>query len=364
MKMAIILNIQVYLCMFFAFLQTEGTRNYKENAIIINNFLRQPGWNNINDVELIKYGNNKHELKNLIFNPVKLFNCNDCIRQAMLFLGCSYANDLDLINFSLTKFQEHCFELLVSSYTSAHNCTITLLMKMIEIVPMAECMKGALDAIDKYYIFSRNSERRRNRIILSRLLTNIQEGKTLLTTLRTSLLSIEDVLKTIAEILLSRRKELDEDKSFCQLKHLDFDSLWNLWILECNTLKFQELFIFLGDKISNFILTTIKKKYIDLGFKFDWNTNQTFLPVQLSTSYNHGMAQNLSTNFTQNTNYVNTQETIKKNDITAYPSILRINDVEIREDIRQENNNCEVNDDDSAELVYYPKGQEPFNKYL
>ncbi|XP_050531000.1 uncharacterized protein LOC126899819 [Daktulosphaira vitifoliae] len=339
MKMAIILNIQVYLCMFFAFLHTEGTYNKKENAIIINNFLRHPGWNNINDVELIKYGNNKHELKNLIFNPVTLFNCNDCIRQTMLFLGCSYANDFDFINFSLTKFQEHCFELLDSSYARAHNCTITLLMKMIEIVPMAECMKGALDAIDKYHTVSRKREIR-NRFILSRLLTNIQEEKILLTTLRTSLLSIKDVLTTIEEILLSRRNELNEDKSFCQLKNLD--SLWNLWIIEFNTLtlqrKFQELFIFLSDKISNFILTTIKKKYIDLGFIFDCNTSQTFLPVQLSTSDNHDIAQNPSTNFIQNTNYVNTQETIQQNDITTYPSILRINDVEIQENISQESN--------------------------
>ncbi|XP_050520857.1 uncharacterized protein LOC126894135 isoform X2 [Daktulosphaira vitifoliae] len=348
MKIAIILNIQVYLCMFFAFLHTEGTHNNKQNAIIINNFLRHPGWNNINDVELIKYGNNKHELKDLIFNTVVTsFNCDKCTRQAMIFLGCSYANDLDIMNFSLTKFQKHCFELLDSGDGSANDCTVTLLMKMIEIVPMAKYMKGALGAIEKYHTVSRKIVKKR-RFLLNRLLTNIQEEETLLTTLRTRSYTIKDVLTTIAEILLSRHNELNKDKSFCQLKHLDFDSLWNLWIIEFNTFKqqgkFQELFIFLSDKIRNFIQTTIAKKFIELGFIFDWNTSQTFLPVQPFTSDNHY-----------------TQEAIQENDITT--SILHTNDVETQEDIRQENNNCDVNDDSDV-LIHYPRGQKPFNKYL
>ncbi|XP_050521406.1 uncharacterized protein LOC126894418 [Daktulosphaira vitifoliae] len=364
--MAIILNIQVYLCMFFAFLHTEGTRNSNDNVKTIQNFLSHPGWNNINDVELIKYRNNQHKLKDLIVIPVTMLNCDNCIQQIMLFLGCSYANDLDLINYSLNKFQQHCFELLDSSYVRAHHCTITLLTKMIEIIPIAKCMRGALDAIKKYHTAIRSSVKRK-RFILSRLLTNLQEEEILLTRLSTSLLPIKDVLGSINQILLSRSNEFKKDKSFCELKQLNFDSLWQIWNTEFNTpivqRKFQELFIFLSDKISNFILTTITKKYFELGFIFDSNTSQTFLSVKPSTSDNHDIAQNHSTNFTQNTNYVNTQEAIQKNDIITYPSIQHTNNVEIQEDIRQENNNCEVNDDSDV-LIHYPKGHEPFNKYL
>ncbi|XP_050522918.1 uncharacterized protein LOC126895276 isoform X2 [Daktulosphaira vitifoliae] len=366
MKMAIILNIKVYLCMFFAFLHTEGIRNTNENVKIIKNFLSHPGWNNINDVELIKYRNNQHKLKDLIIVPVTILNCDNCIRQAMLFLGCSYTNDLDLINYSLTKFQQHCFELLDSSYVRAHHCTVTLLMKMIEIISIAKCMKGALDAIEKYHTVTRISGKRK-RFILSRLLTNLQEDEILLTRLSTSLLSIKNVLGSIKQILLWRNNDLNEEKSFCQLKQLDFDSLWQISNKEFNIFllqgKFQELFILLSDNISNFIETTITQKYFELGFIFDSNTNRTFLSVQPSTSDNHDIAQNPSTNFTQNTNYVNTQEAIQQNDITTYPSIQHTNNVETQEDIRQENNNCEVNDDSDV-LIYYPKGQEPFNKYL
>ncbi|XP_050522969.1 uncharacterized protein LOC126895291 isoform X2 [Daktulosphaira vitifoliae] len=210
---------------------------------------------------------------------------------------------------------------------------------MIEIVPMAKYMKGALDALEKYHNVYQICVRR-YRLILISLLTKIQEEETYLNKLITSSLPIKEVLKTIAKILSARSDELGVDKSFCKLKHLDFDLLWNLWITESNTLieqrKFQELFIFLSGKISNFIQTTITKKYSELGFIYDWNTSQTFLPVQPSTSDNHDIAQNPSTNFTQNTNYVNTQEAIQQNDITTYPSIQHTNNVETQENIRQE----------------------------
>ncbi|XP_050523056.1 uncharacterized protein LOC126895338 isoform X2 [Daktulosphaira vitifoliae] len=343
MEMALILNIQVYLCMLFAFLHTEGTNNKNINAVIINNFLRQPGWNNINDVELVKYWGKNYELKNLFIKPVTLYNCDNCIRQATIFLGCSYVHDLNLMILSLNKFHEHCTYLLISGDDSAHNCIVTLLTKIIEIVPMAKYMKGALYAIEKYHTIPLNIQKR-TRFILSNLLTNIQEDETLFSTLRTSSDSIKDALKTIANTLFDWRYELDEDKSFCHLKNLDFNLLWNLWNAEFITLKYQgkyqELFNFLSDKIRNLILNTFMKKYIELGFKFDKYTSQTFLPTLPLTNVKQDIAQTSSKNYIQNTNEVHAQEEIQQHDV-----------------------NCELKDD-SVELIEYHKGMEPFNKYL
>ncbi|XP_050523046.1 uncharacterized protein LOC126895334 isoform X2 [Daktulosphaira vitifoliae] len=341
MKMAIILNIQVYLCMFFAVLYIEGLHNKKEKAAIINDFLRQPGWKNLNDVEFISYWKKKYELKDLFIEPVKMYNCDNCIRKATIFLGCSYYHDLKLIFLSLIKLQEQCSGLLNSGDDSVHNCIVTLLTKMIEMVSMAKYMKGALYAIEKYHNIPWNTLKR-NRFILSSLLTNIQEDGTLLTTLRNSSNSIKDVLETIAKILFARRLELDEEKLFCQLKYLDFNSLCNIWNMEFNNLKYQgkyhEFFIFLSDKIRNLILTTIMKKYIELGFKYDWNTSQTFLPALPPTNVKQDIAQKFTINFVQNTNEVNVQEENQQNDLTKYPSILHTNVVENKEGNQQERN--------------------------
>ncbi|XP_050523054.1 uncharacterized protein LOC126895337 isoform X2 [Daktulosphaira vitifoliae] len=341
MKMTIILNIQVYLLIYFAVLHTEGTHNKKVNAAIINNFLCQPGWNNINDVEFISYWGKIYELENLFIKPVTLYNCDNCIRQATIFLGCSYAHDLNSILLSLIKFQQHCSDLLNSGDDSAYNCTVTLLTQMIEIVPMAKFMKGALYVIEKYHTIPLNTQKR-TRFILSSILTNIQKDETLLTTLTFSSDSIRDVLVTIASILFARRLELDEEKLFCQLKYLDFNSLWDLWNMEFNKLRYQgknqELFIFLSDKIKNLILTTIMKKYIELGFKYDWNTSQTFLPALPPTNVKHNTAQNISKHFIQNTSKVDTQEANQQHDITKYHSI-HTNDTEKQEGIKQKRSN-------------------------
>ncbi|XP_050548205.1 uncharacterized protein LOC126909827 [Daktulosphaira vitifoliae] len=314
--------------MSFAFLHTEGTNNKNKNAVIINNFLRQPGWNNINDVELIMYWGKNYELKDLFIKPVTLYNCDNCIRQATIFLECSYVHDLNLMILSLNKFQEHCTYLLISGDDSAHNCKVTLLTKIIEIVPMAKYMKGAFYAIEKYHTIPLNTQKR-TRFILSNLLTNIQENETLFSTLRTSSDSIKDALKTIVNTLFEWRYELHEDKSFCILKNLIFNLLWNLWYMEFDTLryqgKYQELFIFLSDKIRNLILNTFTKKYIELGFKYESSTSQTFLPTLPLTNVKQDIAQNSSKNYIQNTNEVHAQEEIQQN--------------ETKEDIKQESNN-------------------------
>ncbi|XP_050525881.1 uncharacterized protein LOC126896818 [Daktulosphaira vitifoliae] len=291
MNIAIILNIQVYLCIFFTILHTEGTRSKKETATIIKNFLHQPGWNNINDVRLIRYWGKNYELKDLFIEPVTLYNCDNCIRKATLFLGCSYIHDLKLIYLSLIEFQEHCSDLLNSGDDSAHNCTVTLLTQMREIIPMSKFMNGALYAIEKYHTIPWNIQKR-NHFILSSLLTKIQEDETLLSTLKISSDSIRDVLETIAKILIARNLKIDDYNLFCLLEDLDFNSLWNSWNTDFNKLRYQgkcqELFIFLSDKIRNLILTTIMKKYIELGFKYDWNTSQTFLPSLPSTNIKQG----------------------------------------------------------------------------
>ncbi|XP_050521403.1 uncharacterized protein LOC126894416 isoform X5 [Daktulosphaira vitifoliae] len=297
MEMAITLNIPVYFCIFFLFLHTEGTHNKKKNADIINNFLHLPGWKNINDVESIQYRCKRHKLNEVINQTVTLNECNNFIRLSTIFLGCSYARDLYIMFFVLLNFQKHCCQLLESgNIYVVYNSTMTLLAKMNEIVRMGKFMKGALYAIEKYHTVPINIHKR-NRFILRKVLTNLQENEELkkLFNFYISMDSIKSTLLSIADIVRQRKRELKEDLSFCELKPFDLDLLWNIWNMEFNTLKsqriYQEFYIFLNDKIINLIQTTIWKKYIELGFKFDLNSSQTFLTTP-PTNDNQDSIQN------------------------------------------------------------------------
>ncbi|XP_050541266.1 uncharacterized protein LOC126905530 [Daktulosphaira vitifoliae] len=340
MKISIRLNIQVYFCIFFTFLHTEGTRNMKSNVDIITNFLHQPGWRNINDVEYITYRRNVYTLNDVITKPVTSLNCDNCIRIATLFLGCSYANDLNTIFYTFFKFKEHCLTLLNDGYDSAHDCTLKLLEKMIDIVPIAKLMKGALYTIEKYHN-NPLCHRKKIRFLLSEILTNLQKNESLkkLVPLNNSTDSIKAALLTIAHNLRTRYIDIEEDMKFCQINN----SLWNFWNIEFDILKsqvkYEEFFIFLTDTINNLFLMTIWNKYVELGFKFDSTTNETLLPALPPTNVKQDIEQNPSINLTQHTNEVDITENIQQEYITQNPSInLTQHNNDVLEEMLQETN--------------------------
>ncbi|XP_050540195.1 uncharacterized protein LOC126904885 isoform X2 [Daktulosphaira vitifoliae] len=342
MKIAVTLNIQVYFYILFAILQSEGTHNKKKNADIIYNLLQKLGWKNINDVEYIKY-RNENIYPDKIFNTrVTLYNCDKFIRQATIFLGCSYIHDLDVMFFILFKFREHCFELLKSDIIRAHKCTVALLAKMIEIVPMAKIMEGALNAIEQYH---NKPMKPQNRIhfILSNVLTHLKKNENLkkLIPLNIDKASINAALFRIEDMLSKSILELEEDVRYCKLITLDLCSLWKLWNTEFNTLefqrKYQELFIFFNDQINDLIVTTICNKYIELGFKFDLNTSQTFLPTPQPND-NQNITQN-SINFIEHNNNVNAMKNILQKYIAQHSLINLMqpnNEVDKHEEIKKE----------------------------
>ncbi|XP_050521392.1 uncharacterized protein LOC126894412 isoform X2 [Daktulosphaira vitifoliae] len=342
--MAITSNIQVYFCIFFAVLHTEGTQNTKKNAFIINNLLHQPGWRNISNVKCIKYRNKDYIINDICDKHVTTSNCDNLIRRATIFLGSSYAQDFTIILFLLYNFQKHCFNLLNSDNDSAHKCTVTLLAKMNEIIPMAKFMKGALYAIEKCHNIPLYIHKK-SRFILSNFLTNIQENETLkkLALLINSSDSITSVLLSIKDILITRNSELKKkDLSYCELKPFDMNLLWNLWNMEFDTLKsqgiYEELYIFLSDKIKNLILTTIWKKYIELGFKFDLNKGRTFLPTPPTYDI-EDISQNPSINLVQHTTEVNEMKKILEEYIAQYSfrNLTQPNiEVEKQEEIKKE----------------------------
>ncbi|XP_050521397.1 uncharacterized protein LOC126894415 isoform X2 [Daktulosphaira vitifoliae] len=384
MKIAIILNIQVYFYIFFAILYTEGTNNTKKSAYIINNLLQIPGWKNINDVKHIKYRTKDIYPNEIINKPVTLYNCDNFIRHATIFLGCSYSHDLNVMFFALFNFLEHCCKLLKSDKVRAHKCTVTLLAKIIEIVPMAKIMEGALNAIEQYHNKPMNIQRK-HCVILSDVLTYLKENENLKKCIPLSIdnYSINAALFRIREIMLIMNLKLEKNTRFCKLISLDLFSLWNLWNMEFNTLnflgKYQELFIFLSDKINDLILTTICKKYIELGFKFDLNTSQTLLPsppyndnqdttqnpinmIQYANEVNamknivqeYIIQYKNSINLVQPTNEVNKQDGIKKDDTTQNPINLseHTNELNALEDIQQHDVTCEAKDDSNLQIEY------------
>ncbi|XP_050542179.1 uncharacterized protein LOC126905994 [Daktulosphaira vitifoliae] len=342
--MALILNIQMYFCIFFIIFHAEGKYNTKKNVIIMKYFLRYPGWKNINDVEYIKYWNHEYKFEDVFDKPITSDNCDNFIRYATIFLGCSYANDLTIMFFSLINFQKHCTMLLNSgnSLDSAYNCTVELLAKTIDIVPLAKLMKSALDSIENYHNFPWTNQKQ-FRYILCEVLTYLQKTGPLIELVPLIINSdaIDAALLIIKRFLLVRREELERDKIHCQLKSTDLISMWHLWNNEFDTLKtqgkYQEFFMFLNDKISSLVQTTYQKKYVDLGFIFDSNTNRTFLPIPtVNLAQNH---KNQSINLVKQTNDVDVMEVIKQQDFSQNPSINLVkqnNEVDVVEEMLQE----------------------------
>ncbi|XP_050521440.1 uncharacterized protein LOC126894438 [Daktulosphaira vitifoliae] len=200
-------------------------------------------------------------------------------------------------------------------------------------------MKGALHAIDSYHNIPMINKIK-NRFILRKVLTNLQENEDLnkLVSFSINMDSIKNTLLSIEEILSNRKCELEEDLSFCELKPFDLELLWNLWNMEFDTLKsqgiYQELYIFLNDKIKDLILTTIWKKYIELGFKFDLNTSQTFLPTPPTND---------------------NQDSIQNHDHT--------NEVDILEKNQQHDVLCEEKNDSNLQIEYTDDNR-PFYKFI
>ncbi|XP_050543930.1 uncharacterized protein LOC126906996 [Daktulosphaira vitifoliae] len=301
--------------------------NVKGNVDTINHFLRQKGWININDVEFITYFSNKFLLEDVIKTVTK-FNCDSTIRHATVFLGCSYANDLNKMFIILNKFQEHCHMILRSKnfLNIAHNCTVKLVEKIDEITSLATFMKGALDAIEVFHTFPWSTHKNKQSFILCTVIANLQKEETLkkLVPLENTMNSINLTLMYIKRFLLTRHIELLQNMKYCTLKPLDSDSMWNFWDKELGILKsqekYQEFFLYLNNKIINLVQTIIQKKYVELGFVFNSDKNQTFLPDS-STVFNIGFVKYPSINMIQNTNNVNIQEEITQKNVIENLSI-------------------------------------------
>ncbi|XP_050531625.1 uncharacterized protein LOC126900180 isoform X5 [Daktulosphaira vitifoliae] len=344
MKISIILNIQVYFCIFITLLNTEGTPNKRAHVDIITKLLHQPGWKNINDVEYIVYRRNVYTLNDVINKPVTLNNCDNIIRNATKFLGCSFGNDLHTIFYIFYNYQEYCFMLLNSGKISAHNCIVKILEKMIEFVTLTKYMKGALYAIEKYHKNPLNTLKK-TRFPLSEVLTNLQKNESLkkLISLENNKESIKTALLTITNILQNSDLELKKDLSLCKIKQIDLSSLWNSWINEFITLnsqrKDEELIIFLSDKMRNLFQRIIWNKYVTLGFKFDSNTCETFLPALSPTNNKQDIAKNSSTYLIQYTNEEDLMENVQQEYIAQNSSknlIQHIKEEDLMENVQQE----------------------------
>ncbi|XP_050523615.1 uncharacterized protein LOC126895592 isoform X38 [Daktulosphaira vitifoliae] len=341
MKFLIILNIQVYFCIFITFLNTEGTPNKTEHVDIIEKLLHQPGWKNIKDVEYIIYRRNVYTLNDVINKPVTSNNCANIIRNATIFLGCSYANDLHTIFYTLYNFQGYCFMLLNSGKISAQNCTVKILEKMMELVTLAKYMSGALNAIKKY---PKNPFKtlKYTRFPLSKVLTNLQKNDSLkkLIPLENNKESIINALLTITNILLINCLELKKDVSLCKIKQIDLSSMWNFRINEFLTLnsqiKDEKLIIFLSDKMSNLFQRILWNKYVTLGFHFDSNTCETFLTALSPTN---DKQDNFSKNVIQHTNVEDLMENLQQEYIAENSSknlIQHTNEEDLMENLQQE----------------------------
>ncbi|XP_050522023.1 uncharacterized protein LOC126894797 [Daktulosphaira vitifoliae] len=347
-KMAVILNIQVYFFIFIVFLYTEGISNKRKSVDAINYFLHHCGWKNINDVELIKYMNNEYKFDHVINNSVTYNSCNKYIRNATIILGCSYANDLNTMFFAINNFQEHCTMLLNSknSLISANKCTVKLIEKTEEIVPMAILMKEALNAIEIFHNRPWGNHNKKKNVILNEVIKNLQQNETIikLIPLSINMNLIDAALSTIKKFVFARRNELKADMEFCQLKPLELNSEWHLWKNEFNTLKtqgkYQEFFIFLSDKISSLVLTTYQKKFVELGFVFDSNTNRTFLSIPPN----------------------NIKQDVKRNQIIN--SIKLTNDVDVMELIKQQELQIKNEEENYSDVIIeYPENMKIFNPY-
>ncbi|XP_050535621.1 uncharacterized protein LOC126902415 isoform X2 [Daktulosphaira vitifoliae] len=251
------------------------------NANNIRNFFENVCWQNLNDVNTVKYLRNNHKIEEILLSPINRDNYTRRIRIATLFLGCSYANDLQYIFFMLGNLCAYCYS--IADPKEMYDCSIEIINNTLAIIPMIKKMKGAMDTIENYHIqpWVKNLS---TRYILSFVFESYGSIKESLKNLQPSRDDPEITKSTLEYINKYFHKhfkivEVEIDR-FCVIEHMKLHLLWYKYQKKASEYPNKEFHHYVNEEVRNKIYNTSINKFFKLGFLYNIQTEMVSIPLQ------------------------------------------------------------------------------------
>ncbi|XP_050536301.1 uncharacterized protein LOC126902744 [Daktulosphaira vitifoliae] len=208
-------------------------------------------------------------------------------------------------------------------------------------------MGSAIDALDK--ILKSPVENNHIKIFISiTLIKDLQDEKMLklLPDLQVNQQNTDETLLIMFSFISKWNKEINESMSICNINTESYMSFWQNLSQEYYNKQINGtslmLYNYLNYKIITFTQWAIQKKYVNLGFKFNVDTNETLIPHKLESSETE--------HFYEDTVIVSTQ-------------ILNDENIEEKSNCEDSRNNHESQNKSSL-LIDIPKQLRTFNRYL
>ncbi|XP_050530247.1 uncharacterized protein LOC126899396 isoform X5 [Daktulosphaira vitifoliae] len=260
-----------------------------ENTRIMNNLFKCVGWKNLKYIKNVTYLYRNKDLSSIIEEPITPKTCNSKIRAMTVFLGCTYANILLDIVTAVNCQRIFCEQIMNNEIYKLHgyNCTVKLLEIISNIILFTKKIQGALYTIDKLHTHPWINGVKYS-IILKLVFDEFQNLQGILydfpsceylTYNKTILHKIEKIMKHI-EIKIDFNIEL-----YCTLECGNVSVLTNKLNVIYNNVKFNgeniELYNFGSETILSEIEIMITNFFTKLGFEFNLETGETFIPDSL-----------------------------------------------------------------------------------
>ncbi|XP_050530273.1 uncharacterized protein LOC126899396 isoform X30 [Daktulosphaira vitifoliae] len=267
------------------------------NTCIVNNLFKCIGWKNLNRVINVTYLTQEFDLPSIMQEPITPIECNSKIRAATVFLGCTYASILMDILTAVNYHQIFCDKIMSneSNKTQGYNCTVKLLEIIFNITLFTKKMHGALYAIDRLHLSPWQLLEKYN-IILNFI---SQDFQNLQSQLNYSFPSREDL--TYNKIILYNIHL--KINNF--IKKIEFNINQYCTLEKCNMFVLTEklnglykninlngeniAFYYCGSEIIlNGIEMLILDNFTKLGFEFNSDNGETFIPRSLDHLFKEG----------------------------------------------------------------------------
>ncbi|XP_050544010.1 uncharacterized protein LOC126907048 isoform X2 [Daktulosphaira vitifoliae] len=205
-------------------------------------------------------------------------------------LGCVYVKFINEISLVISNILQICQKQIQEEKDLIKGCICTeelVYIISLIIVPLITLMQGAMDALDlihKYPHYTLVKSYCTINIFLESF-RNIIDDLNILTLSRDNVSVYIWTLNFIDYFIKIKLKEIKFlTDNYCVFVSYDPSDLWNKWVQEYNTIidhgKRFVFIKFLKKKIENNVKTVIKEQYIQLGFKFDPITEETFVATR------------------------------------------------------------------------------------
>ncbi|XP_050535626.1 uncharacterized protein LOC126902419 isoform X1 [Daktulosphaira vitifoliae] len=254
-----------------------------DDANAIYTFFKIVCWQNLNDVATVKYFGDYYTKQDILELPFDRETYSRRIRIATLFLGCSYANDLQYIFFMLKNLCTFCHS--IDDPKQMYNCSVEIINNTLAIIPMLKKMKGAMDIIESYHTQPWNTNRL-IRYMMSSVFNSYGSIKESLNNLQPSQ-DDPEITKPVLEYFnnyLNKYMTLVniEIVKFCLTDHVDLNSLWNEYKYRSSHNPNIEFHHYLNVQVRNKIYNTIINKFFKLGFLYNIQTEMVSIPLEVT----------------------------------------------------------------------------------